>query len=177
MKDGYTTMKSSLWMGEGIPHYYGNYVRIFLIASAAFSFVAAPLWGQLLPFGTVAQVGASLLLVLLAGLTSPRAPYVMIATATVTAVSILLLESAAIVLRGQGENPTAIFFAREGNVLLLLGALYYSLKTIRGMMAGKMGHPDSPLEFSERGTPPVTPSQPPAQVLPRNHIDVSDYDA
>jgi uncharacterized membrane protein YjjP (DUF1212 family) len=149
MKNGYTNMKSSLWFGESIPHYYGDYVRAFFIAMAGLSFVVTPLWGDLLPFGVVAQVAASLLLVLLAGLTSPRGYFVMIANATVAAVSILLLESAAIILRTLGPNATQLFMAREAGVLLLLGALYFSVKTIRAMMAGKLGHMDSPLEFTE----------------------------
>ena len=172
MNNGYTNMKDSLWLGEGISHYYGDYVRSFLIAAAALSFITIPLWGDLLPFGVVTQVGASLLLVLLAGLISPRAPYVMIAVATVSAVSILLLESAAIMLKGEGENATALFLSREGCVLLLLGALYFSVKTVRGMMAGKMGHSDTPLEFYD--TKSETPLQAPKV---QDHIDVSDYDA
>lgn len=172
MNNGYTNMKSSLWLGEGISHYYGDYVRSFLIAAAALSFIATPLWGDLLPFGVVTQVGASLLLVLLAGLTSPRSPYVMIATATVSAVSILFLESAAIMLKGEGENSIALFFAREASVLLLLGALYFSLKTVRGMMAGKMGHSDTPVEFFESESESEAS---PRKLKVQDHIDVSDY--
>lgn len=173
MENGYTTWKSSFWFGDGIPHYYGDKVRQLFIAMAVLSFVGMPLWGKLLPFvGTVPQVGAALLLVLLAGFTSARNVLLMVANATVAAVSVLLLESTAILYQGQGVNPMELFYAREAGVLLMLAALYYSIKTVRAMMAGKLGHPDSPLEFAE-----------PAELFPSTHEEhvphtnsVSDYD-
>ena len=163
-------MKTSLWIGAGIPHYYGDYVRVLFIAVAGLSFVVTPLWGDLLPFPIVIQVAAALLLVLLAGLTSPRGMFIMVANATIAAISIVLLESAAIVLRMVGPNAQQLFIAREIGVLLLLGALYFSMKTIRGMMAGKTGHPDSPIEFLEKETSTVQNIE-----TPQGHVDVSDY--
>lgn len=150
MEKGYTTWKSSFWFGDDIPHYYGDRVRQLFIATAALSFVCMPLWGALVPFvGIFPQLGAALLLVLLAGLTSARNQLVMIANATIASISILLLESAAILLQNKGAHAQELFYARELAVLLMLGALYFSVKTVRAMMAGKLGHPNSPLEFDE----------------------------
>lgn len=134
------------WSGE-IPHYYGDFVRTCFITMAILSFVAMPLVGDLLPLGIFAQVGAALLLVLLAALTSARNVLIMIANATVAGVSVLLLEFFAVLL--QHSQTPQLFFAREAGVLLMLAALYWSVKTIRAMLSGKIGHADSSLEFDE----------------------------
>lgn len=160
MENGYTAWKSSFWFGDGIPHYYGDKVRQLFIATAMLSFVVMPLWGELLPFvGIIPQVGAGLLLVLLAGFTSAHNILVMIANATVSAVSILLLESTAIALQNTGAYRMELFLSRELGVLLMLGALYFSIKTVRAQMSGKLGHPDSPLEFGTSVSDVRTPEQ------------------
>lgn len=155
MAQTYSSWRSNLATGRSIPHYYGDYVRPLFIAMAVLSFVVMPLGIDLLPFGIVTQVGASLILVLLAGLTTPRNLYVMLINATVSGVSVILLESFAIMLRS-AQSPQA-FFAREAGVLLMLTALYFSVKTVRNMLSGKLGHPDSPLEFDEIEEPLAEP--------------------
>jgi hypothetical protein len=171
MENGYTTWKSSFWFGDGIPHYYGDKVRQLFIGTAILSFVVMPLWGELLPFvGIIPQVGAGLLLVLLAGFTSARNVLVMIANATVSAVSILLLESTAIGLQNTGMYKTELFMSRELGVLLMLGALYFSIKTVRAQLSGKIGHFDSPIEFDE--PIPLVGTSPEAQRL----HSISEYD-
>jgi hypothetical protein len=147
MEQSYNSWRAGLATGRTIPHYYGDYVRPLFIAMAVLSFVVMPLGIDLLPFGIVTQVGASLILVLLAGLTTPRNLYIMLINATVAGVSVVLLESFAIMLRSAGSPQS--FFAREAGVLIMLAALYFSVKTARNMLAGKLGHPDSPLEFDE----------------------------
>lgn len=154
MENGYNSWRSSLDWGGGIPHYYGDYVRSLFIATAVLSFVALPLWGELVPFGIIAEVGAALLLVLLAALTTARNLQVMLINATVAAVSVVLLETYAVLLHAQ--QPMQLFLAREAGVLLMLAALYFSVKTARGMISGKIGHKDTPLEFDE----PIEPSPP-----------------
>lgn len=144
MENGYSSWKSTIAWNRGVPHYYGDYVRSLFIAMAVLSFVVIP-FGDLLPFGVVPQVGASLLLVLLAALMSPRDVMLMLASATISGVSVILLESFAILLRHSQSNE--IFLAREAGVLIMLAALYFSVKTIRAMLTGKIGHEDSPLEF------------------------------
>ena len=149
-EEGYSNWKARLPQGSGIPHYYGDIVRILFLLMAVESFVVVPLLGDLLPFGIVAEVGAGVLLVLLAGLTNAKSMIVLIADATLAGVSVLLLEMTAITMRT--TDSMQLFAAREVGVLLMLGALYFSVKTIRGMMAGKIGHADSPLEFDEAVT-------------------------
>ena len=111
-----------------IPHYYGDYVRVLFIAVAVLSAVAVPVFGDLLPFGTLAQVLAALLLVLLAGLTHPHSAMLSLYNSVVSAIGVILLQSAA---------------------LLLLFAFYFSLKTLRAFGQGKLGKVERPWEFED----------------------------
>lgn len=147
MENRYSSWRSSLAWDKDIPHYYGDYVRSLFIAMAVLSFVVMPIWGDLLPLGVVAQIGASVLLVLLAGFTSARNLYLMIVNATVAAVSVILLESYAVLLHP--VQSMQLFIAREAGVLIMLAALYFSVKTVRAMVSGKIGHADTPLEFDQ----------------------------
>lgn len=173
MDQGYSAWKSTLSTGADIPHYYGDYVRILFLVVAVLLFVTTALWGDPLPFVNVTlQIAAPLLLVLLAGLTTARSEVSMIANATVAGISVILLEFAAVIYGSIGENGTILFAAREVAAILLLGALYFSVKTIRGMASGKLGHRDSPLEFSDDDDDVSFVSRQEGQ-----RQDVSNYDA
>ncbi|MEK7602059.1 MAG: hypothetical protein AAB472_01045 [Patescibacteria group bacterium] len=165
MANGYNEWKVDMTSGKDIPHYYGDYVRTLFIVMAVVSFIATPLWGDLLPFGVIAQTVAPLLLVLLAGLTSAKNHYIMLINATISGVSVLLLESYAIIMHH--TQSSELFFAREAGVLLMLGSLYFSIKTFRAMMSGKMGHFDSLFEFDGATPPPVADDS--------IHADISSY--
>ena len=129
-----------------VPHYYGNTVRMLLLTCAALSAIAIPLVGNLLPFGVLPQVGLSLLLVLLAGLTNPHGTISMVCNAVVSGVGVLLLESFAI--SGYPTASAGFFIASEALSLMLLFAFYYSIKTLRAMMLGKLGAWEQPEEFT-----------------------------
>lgn len=117
-------------------HYYGDRVRELFVGAAFLSFIAMPLWGNILPFGTFTQICAGLLLVLLAGLTDPKNQLVMVLNALYAGASVLLLESAAITLRT--TESWQLFGVREAASLILLIAFYFSVKTVRAMSLGKI---------------------------------------
>jgi hypothetical protein len=126
-----------------VPHYYGDTVRSLLIATAVISALAIPLLGDLLPYGTTAQVACTIALVLLAGLTNPHGKIVSILNTTIAAVGAFLLESAAVTL--YSNDLLLLFMAREAAALLLLFALYFSVKTVRAMFSGRIGK-DEPID-------------------------------
>jgi hypothetical protein len=134
---------------QNIPHYHGDYVRQLFVAAAALCLVAIPLWGDILPLGALVQIGSVILLVLLAGLTSPHGRIVLIFDAVVSALGILFLEGAAINL--YAVDPFPLFLCREAAALLLLGAFYFSVKTARAMSQHKVGHLRDIGEFDEKG--------------------------
>lgn len=120
-----------------IPHYYGDYVRQLFVLAALLVVVAIPLWGDLLSVGTTAEIGGALLLVLLAGLTSPSGTIVMLCNVIVAGLGALVLESAAIT--NYSLQSSALFVAREVCAILLLFAFYFGVKTLRAMLSGKIG--------------------------------------
>ncbi|MBM3261381.1 hypothetical protein FJY93_03095 [Candidatus Kaiserbacteria bacterium] len=121
-----------------IPHYYGNYVRMIFIAAAVLSAFSIPIWGDVLPIGTMPQIIGIVILVVLAGLTNPHGTTVLWVNAIVAGLGIILIENAAITLYSIDEVP--IFLAREIIVLLLLVAMYFSIKTVRAMATHQIGH-------------------------------------
>lgn len=137
----------SLTHWHDIAHYYGDYVRMFFLGTAALSFVAIPVFGNVLPFGTLVQVSAGLLLVLLAGLTHPHSRMLQLYDAAVAGLGVLLLESAAISF--YSIDSVQLFAVREASALMLLFAFYYSIKTLRAMSLGKVGQEERPWEFEE----------------------------
>jgi len=130
-----------------IPHYYGDYVRVLFVAVAVLSAVAVPVFGDLLLFGTLTQVLCALLLVLLAGLTHPHSAMLSLYNSVVSAIGVILLQSAAISL--YSADSFELFLTREVAALLLLFAFYFSVKTLRAFAQGKLGKVERPWEFED----------------------------
>lgn len=128
-----------------IEHYYGDVVRQLFVGAALVICLAIPLWGDLLPVGTFSEIAAAILLVLLAGITSPHGKMIFLYNAIVAAFGALLLEVFATSL--YHEQSLELFLAREAAAILLLFAFYYSVKTLRAMAQGKIGKPPFPWEF------------------------------
>ena len=135
----------SLTRQHDIPHYYGDYVRMLFIATAVIAAIAIPVFGNLLPFGIFAQVGSIIVLVMLAGLTNPHSKTVFAINTVASGIGALFLESIAI--SQYATTPFLLFAAREAAALVLLFAFYYSVKTLRAMMLGKIGRNERPSEF------------------------------
>jgi hypothetical protein len=121
-----------------IPHYYGDIVRVLFVIIAIMSAFSIPVFGDLVPIGTFTQVVGIVMLVLLAGLTNPHSTTVLWADTIIAAAGVILLENAAISY--YSIDAIAIFLVREILVLLLLIALYYSLKTVRAIAQHTLGH-------------------------------------
>lgn len=141
----------SLTRRHDVPHYYGDVVRILFLAVAVISAIAIPIVGDLLPFGTLVQVGSALVLVLLAGLTNPHGRVVAALNTIVAAAGALLVESVAIARYAVDTLP--LFMAREAAALIFLFAFYYSVKTLRAMMRGTIGKTERPWEFEDTADP------------------------
>jgi hypothetical protein len=131
-------------MPDSPVHYYGDYVRQIFVACAVLMAIALPLWGNLLPsFPVFIEVSAIVVLVALAGLTTPRSKIIMMINAVLAGVGALLLEYAAII--NYSDETFLIFTAREAVAVLLLFALYFSVKTVRAMSL-KQVHTKGPSE-------------------------------
>lgn len=131
-----------------IQHYYGDHVRSLLIAVAVLSIVAIPFIGDLLPFGALWQVGAAVILVLVAGLINPHSKLIMLCGAIITGMGVLLLELT--VASSYASDSLILLVTREAAALALLFAFYFSVKTLRAMMQGKVGQTERPWEFDDQ---------------------------
>lgn len=131
---------------DPIPHYHGDSVRVLFVLAAVLMFLVIPIWGPMLPFGLGTEVLAGVILILLAGFTSPHSPMVLWLDCFAAGAGAFLLEFAAVVYRSQ---PGILLAVREIAALLLLAALYQSVKTVRAMAQGKVGELPRPWEFEK----------------------------
>lgn len=145
--DENVTLASSPFSPTRIPHYYGDYVRVFFITAAILAAFGIPVFGPVVPVGAFIQVAGIVILVLLAGLTNPHGIFVLWLDAIVAGLGVLFLESAAISL--YSIDQLGVFFGREIMVILLLLALYFSIKTLRAIARHQLGHTESLGEFNE----------------------------
>lgn len=130
---------------EPIAHYYGDTIRALFFSAVALSFVSIPFWGHVLPFSAEFEVFGGIVFIVLAGLTSPHSKAVILADAFVSGIGAFLLELSAISLRSQ--DPLALLIVREVSAILLIAALYFSVKTLRAISQGKIGESPRPWEF------------------------------
>ncbi len=125
------------FQSQGIPHYHGDEVRRYFFAVVALGFIAIPIWGEVIPVGVLLEVAGGILLIVLAGFTSPHSKIVLVLDALVAIFGVFLLEMAAIGLFH--TDSIALFLVREVSAILLAFGLYASIKTIRAMVQGKVG--------------------------------------
>ncbi|HWH16363.1 MAG TPA: hypothetical protein VNU25_02155 [Candidatus Paceibacterota bacterium] len=135
---------------DSIPHYHGDKVRILFLATAAIGAVGIPFWGHLVPYGTLFEVLGGIVLIVLAGLANPRSRWVMVLSIIVAAFGVFLLEASAIAFHTR--DPFELLVAREVTALLLGAALYFSVKTLRAMVQGRIGERPTPWEFEKPET-------------------------
>lgn len=147
--DGYSSHLSQQ-PKTGIRHYYGDYIRILLLSAAVVAFVALPLFGNLLPFGLLVQIAGGLILVLLAGLTNPHSKTIMVLNVIATGIGALLVEATAITYHAR--DSIQLLLVREIEVVLLVLAFYFAVKTARSMFLHKVGEAERPWEFDKTPT-------------------------
>jgi hypothetical protein len=125
-----------------IEHYYGDVVRQLFVVIAVLIGLGIPLSGAVqsgLAFGAPAIV----VLVILAGLTTPHGRLISIADAVASACGVLAGEVYAV--NAYGQEAYVLFALTEFICFLFLVSLYFSVKTVRAQyshMIGRRGHSD-----------------------------------
>jgi len=139
MPDYYTRLEQIEQQAKGLSpdktHYYGDLIRRYFMIAAIAMLISLPFVYQYLPFSLLAGVLSVLLLGLFAGLTSPVQPWVIKIDAVIAVIGFVLSEVFAI--RSYLNNLPLFFVVNQALALLFLGALYYNVKTIRGMIIKK----------------------------------------
>ncbi len=122
-----------LALNKTLIHYYGDIVRACFVASGFVLLVAILLDKQLLHIYLAIGVIGVLILVILAGLTSPRKEWVLFIEALVAGIGFLLFEYVAVAAYIKaGTMSDIVFVLRQTLSILFLITLYYSVKSIRG---------------------------------------------
>lgn len=115
-----------------IPHYHGDAVRGLFLVSALVLIVAQST-GAELPFPTAGAVIAAVALVIAAGITNPREPWIHWVDAVLALMGTFIFGTAAVEhYRARMSLFDPSFAYVEALALLSLFALYFTTRTIRG---------------------------------------------
>ena len=114
------------------PHYYGNIVRTLFLIGAVIMLTTLPFFSTFLVLPAIFSIGALLAISILAGLTNPVQTYVMILNLVVSVFAIIVFEHHAVTQFV--VIPTLLFMIDQVLALIFLVAVYYSTKTLRGVM-------------------------------------------
>lgn len=129
-----------------VRHYYGDVARLLFILVAILIGISIPL-GDNFSAGVASGAPLIVLLVVLAGLTNPHGKIVLVLDAIVSLLGVMVAQT--IALSYYANDNMTLFGIFEIMSLLLLIALYFSVKTVRAMMTNKIGHGSGVGEFDE----------------------------
>lgn len=112
-------------------HYYGDLIRKLFIVGAVVMLLGLPAMKAMFGFPIYAALIAILALGFLAGLTSPRQPWVNWLNLITSVIAFLVFETYAVTLFLKADEFW--FVANQFEALIFLAAIYYSTKTVRAM--------------------------------------------
>lgn len=116
------------------PHYHGDEVRVLFVVGALV-IIFAQSTGANLPMSTAQAVLASILLIIAAGITSPMLKWIHWVNAAFATLGTLIFGIAAINHARAGLSlldPSFVYI--EALTLLWLVTLYFTMRTIRGLI-------------------------------------------
>jgi len=117
-----------------IAHYYGDVVRGCYVVGGFVLLVAVLVDTQLLTFYLSIGVVSILAMVILAGLTSPKTFTILVVEAVGAGIAFLFFEYYAIAaFQNTGSFEDLVFLVRQFLAAIFLLALYYSVKSVRGI--------------------------------------------
>lgn len=120
-----------------IPHYYGDVVRQLFIVAAALMLITAPFYASTLKVELPFEIAGALVLIALAALANPHSKLIMMGNAVVAGVGLVIFQTWA--LYTYSEASWMQFILREVLAVLFLAAFYFSMKTLRAFLLGKVG--------------------------------------
>ncbi len=130
-----------------VPHYYGDVVRWLFMTAAAVILLTHPFYANMLRIELPFTLAGAVILVALAALTNPHNKGVIAADVIAAGVGMVIYQGWAL---SQYDSSTILEFAlRQVVAVLFMASLYFSLKTLRAMVLGKIGRKYEPGEFSK----------------------------
>jgi hypothetical protein len=113
-----------------IPHHHGDLVRLLLLAAGAFIILAVPMVSVSITQTPFELLGA-IILIVCASLTTPHRVFPFVVDAVVSAAGLVIYEPLAI--RAYQAGELVLFVVYEALALIFVFALYFSVKTLRGL--------------------------------------------
>lgn len=124
--------KKNFDQNEPLTHYYGDIVRGCFIATGCILLATILIDRRFLEFYLVLGTLGVLVMVILAGLTSPRTFWVLVSEAIIAGFGFITFEYLAVAAYVHAERLTdPVFVLRQMLSILFLITLYYSVKSIR----------------------------------------------
>lgn len=112
-----------------LSHYYGDNVRLLFLSATVLMLAGAPIYTDNLASQSLPIIIGALVLVVIAGLLSPRIRSAKVLSAACAVVGAAVFETWA--LTGYDLLPGYVFLFRQFIALIFFFALYFSLKTVR----------------------------------------------
>ena len=133
---------------ELIPHYHGDVLRQLFIAAVILMLVGAPFYANALQIQLPFLIIGALVLAGLAALANPHKKWIFVVSAIAAGAGFVIYELWA--LQQYAGSSWVQFILREVIALVFLIAFYFSMKTVRAFMLGRLGKHDEAGEFDER---------------------------
>lgn len=121
---------------EFIVHYYGDTVRQLFLAAGIIIALSIPFFAHLIPVPNLISLAVVLVLVFLAGYTSPRKKMVIMIDVLTSALAILVFGNHASLIWSSNHkdwHSTIFFWMLITLVIIFIFAFYYSVKSFRWM--------------------------------------------
>ncbi len=130
-------------MKAKFPHYYGDTVRWLFMIAAIGMLLMLPAVSNILNIPAVVSVIGILILGFAAGFTNPKQLWDAVVNAIISAGGFLMFETVAVWTYQQNFNTAQaerFFLANVGLGLVFLIAIYFSVKTLRGLLLSEDNH-------------------------------------
>lgn len=115
-------------------HYHGGIVRKLFLAGVLFMFVALPLFFDLIPYPIHTTIIAVIVLIVAAGLTNPQKILSVVFDVLIALIALVTFEYYSIYTARTIPEQELFFFTNLVLVIIFLFALYFGVKTLRGMI-------------------------------------------
>lgn len=121
-------------MNDKKAHYYGDLVRKFFLAAAIFMLVMLPFMNRFLEVPLYISIVIAIGISVFAGLTNPIQKWVAILDFVIAVTGASVAEYHAVIGYTTYSMVHRSFWANQILAVIFLVALYYSTKTVRGMI-------------------------------------------
>ncbi len=122
------------------PHYYGDIVRALFLVAALIMLIELPALNRQIGVPVAVSVVSILVLGLAAGLTNPELIWDAGINMAISVLSFGVFETYAVIAFRENGGTDTFFLTNLALGFVCLLAVYFSVKTLRGLMMGQRGH-------------------------------------